>query len=787
MSETRFTTQFNDHGALVKLTDNQDPHHMNWVVSPEYLASVDYHDNDKLFGEFSLETAGQQYASHDLTPEVTTNDGQTNVVYDLPTVTVAFTYRQKNGQLHWDVLLSNKEDDQTVVDQFALWASLAYIMFRNKDVHVNMEDSAAVFPSISRNFTKLAAVRRSNEGPHLGLFQTAGEVLSVGTYNEWTNRFFENVSPSLDGLLFHEIVLAGGYAPLQVPRHDWIYPHKPIRLAGGASAHWHFVLAPFAQANDFADTALSLGHPAVNYEPLAFVGRPVTFTVRLPQGAALQSLIVRHREESQLIDHNVTNDLQGGRLTFTPSGVGEHQLLITLADGRQDMVIFNVMTAIDDMIQKRIKWLTDHSYLGADGSPAYAFSPISNQGESLGKLSFILQANLLHPTADTQRQVQAVEASAVHYVRNKWFQDGDFTQPVDLYGNFYRDMDFEYIGHIYYLLSKYDDEMLQLHSAKEYLQWAAQVFELRVNPALHRTQRGKEEAQMLGVYFLYINDLLHDLQAKGLTDEYNVINACWQQAVSRVAKESPEYKAAITEHFYDNAGFGPATGALAASDSIEAAKRYAELLKANIGFSNDFRAQAPDRWWEALSYMIHALWGGIVAASALMAYDHLGDPALLEGAYRATAGVLYMYDANATTIDRPMAPGEAASTYSIAGPNMNRPDLSRNRFGQSVFAKDGGIFFRLFPNGDTGEDDWDMGEEMAAYLTGFGQKTYVYTDESGTLHVVNGQAKKVAADGYVITTFAPYIHEYLNVPAKQTLLSTDKKVFYSPTEGFSTL
>ena len=51
------------------------------------------------------------------------------------------------------------------------------------------------------------------------------------------------------------------------------------------------------------------------------------------------------------------------------------------------------------------------------------------------------------------------------------------------------------------------------------------------------------------------------------------------------------------------------------------AKKYAELLEANIGFSNDFRAQNPDRWWEALSYMIHSLWGGMSAASMLKVYE----------------------------------------------------------------------------------------------------------------------------------------------------------------------
>ncbi|WP_279404047.1 hypothetical protein [Secundilactobacillus kimchicus] len=191
--------------------------------------------------------------------------------------------------------------------------------------------------------------------------------------------------------------------------------------------------------------------------------------------------------------------------------------------------------------------------------------------------------------------------------------------------------------------------------------------------------------------------------------------------ITSVAAGADKLTAAVTEHFYDNAGFGPAAAALAQAEQ-PAAQVYGHLLQANIGFSNDFRAQSPDRWWEALSYMIHSLWGGVTAAAALITGHRLGDAHLVEAAYRATVGVLYMYDSNATATDRQLQPGEAASTYSIAGPNLNRPDLSRNRFGQSVFAADGGIFSRLFPDGYTGEDDWDMGEELVPTLTDLANK-----------------------------------------------------------------
>lgn len=69
-------------------------------------------------------------------------------------------------------------------------------------------------------------------------------------------------------------------------------------------------------------------------------------------------------------------------------------------------------------------------------------------------------------------------------------------------------MDLEYIGHLFFLLSQSDAQYLKLNKPATYLKWAAKICDLRVNPALHDNVRAKEETQMLGQFFLYINDLL---------------------------------------------------------------------------------------------------------------------------------------------------------------------------------------------------------------------------------------------------------------------------------------
>ena len=51
-----------------------------------------------------------------------------------------------------------------------------------------------------------------------------------------------------------------------------------------------------------------------------------------------------------------------------------------------------------------------------------------------------------------------------------------------------------------------------------------------------------------------------------------------------------------------------------------------------------------------------------------------------------------------------------------------------------------------------------MGEELVAYLDGFGKKTYLYKEE-GQIAVINGSLEETP-DGLLITSYAPYPMEY---------------------------
>lgn len=68
MTTPRVNFEQNERGALTRLTFNDDPTGMNWVVAPDYLDQVGYRDQDKLFGEFQLVVNGTSYQSTDYQP-----------------------------------------------------------------------------------------------------------------------------------------------------------------------------------------------------------------------------------------------------------------------------------------------------------------------------------------------------------------------------------------------------------------------------------------------------------------------------------------------------------------------------------------------------------------------------------------------------------------------------------------------------------------------------------------------------------------------------------------------
>ncbi|OMD79431.1 MULTISPECIES: hypothetical protein [Paenibacillus] len=783
LGNENFRMELSDRGALQSLILQGDPSEMNWVVDPSYLEEAGYADTDKLFGEWTIELDGNIIKSTDLLPNITL-EGKHRVIVDFEGAPIAIrlTYSLEDERLRWTIEAMNRSTQSVRINGLHVWFSLAYVMYRDENVQRNMSQSCAVFPHLGGDFAKIAAIRRSNEAPHLGVYGVQGRTVTVGTYCSYKNRFLEQVSPSLDGLLYHRLSLVeDGSSMTESAAADWIYggAYSPLDLDAGETSSWEYIFHPCQNRDDFYRQGMAYGHPRWSYTPVLTRGGRFEAVVDLPQGQALRELrLYSTSTATELIrQENITNEAvrleSGSSYTISLQRLepGEHKLELGLEDGRTDILVWNVLESIDLILEKRAEWLVNNNFGGTgEAERPYAFRPLSNQGESLGKVAFLLMKNSMAKAVP--EQVAKAEIAAVLDVKEHWFEGGDFNHPRPLYGEFYRIYDLDYIGHVFYLLSRMDGSLLKIHSPREYLQWAAEIMCLRLDPDRHSGQREQDESRLNGIFVLYILDLLEALKQSGLSEEYKRLLTLWEQFGRNLETGIQQYEGAITEHFYDNAGFGPTCETLCHLGNKEEAQRYGQLILANIGFSNDYRVQNPDRWWEALSYMIHSLWGGLVAGASRVAYEFLGDPEYLEAAYRSTMAVFNCYDWNVRSTPRRLLPGEAASTYSVAAPNLNMPELSRNRFGQSVFVGASDSLFASLFSGVTG-DDWDMGEELVAYLMGFGTTTYLYRDPRGKMRCINGYIEE-DSEGWIVTSYAAY-------PSRYVLL--EDKLEYRTTEG----
>ena len=176
MENKAFKLKFNKRGNLIGLFQQEDKYKMNWVVDPAYLLMCGYKDDDKLFGEFEIVTYGEKRKSINAKHrQVKTEKFKTSVIYDDKSVRMEVIYNLRDAEydgLDFKVKIINKTTESFQINDFRLWTSFAHIMYRDKNVLKNINQSCTITPSISKDFTRLAMVRNNNKGPNLGMYQT---------------------------------------------------------------------------------------------------------------------------------------------------------------------------------------------------------------------------------------------------------------------------------------------------------------------------------------------------------------------------------------------------------------------------------------------------------------------------------------------------------------------------------------------------------------------------------------------------------------------------------------
>jgi len=295
LTNRTFEMKLTGRGAVSSLIIREDPVRMNWVVDPAYLAEAGFPDEDKLFGEWSMTVNGTAYASRDAVPLVRIDRGrQASVAFGGGPVDVAMTYSlEEEDRLRWKIAVRNGSTETARITGLHVWFSLAHVMFRDLNVLRNMRHSCAVYPHLGGDFAKFAAIRRSHEAPHLGIYAAEGRTATLGTFCRYQNLFLEQVSPSLDGLLFHRLSLVeNGDSFPELAAADWIYgdQYRELALAPGESREWSYVFVPCRDEDDFYRQALAAGHPRWTYTPALTAGGVFEAELVLPEGRSVREM-----------------------------------------------------------------------------------------------------------------------------------------------------------------------------------------------------------------------------------------------------------------------------------------------------------------------------------------------------------------------------------------------------------------------------------------------------------------------------------------------------------------
>lgn len=176
-----FEVNLSTEGTVESLRMTDDPVRMNWVIDAGYVQEAGYAQEHKPFGQWTAMVNDERIESANMQPYIeVAGDTSATVTFVHDKFKVQYEYLlNNNGEWTWKIRCSNPAAAAIRINGFHSWFSLAYIMFRDRDVMRNIRHSCAVFPHIGGDFSKFAAVRRSNEAPHLAIYSTGNVLLPL--------------------------------------------------------------------------------------------------------------------------------------------------------------------------------------------------------------------------------------------------------------------------------------------------------------------------------------------------------------------------------------------------------------------------------------------------------------------------------------------------------------------------------------------------------------------------------------------------------------------------------
>ncbi len=747
------------NGIVVGLYFDLDDTGMNWLISSDTLERYGYEDSRGfLLGKSLLRFGAVDIDTGVTNPtQMVLKEDSLTFEYKMDMLVLRHFFQIREGELFWSLGVENTNTDPVVISKMYHWLPVAYIM--HERVEENLKHSCSCVPSIASDHSRILCKKRSSQGPDMVILNTGGGMKSMGSLCRYHNLFFEKSAPSLSGLILYNTVNVYKNPTVEAdPFIDWQYRdmYGDIVIAPGEtwSDSYSFIAC---KPEDINETIAIRKQALVEFPPFVPCGAVVEFNVTYT--AKVSKVTVFSVGKAGIV-HKVSKyksiSMKGGERLEIQSfnHPGERKLVIDFEDGTTTFVIMTVYDSLERFVEVFCDDIYNNKFINDPKSPHYCgYQTLSKQGEACAKGSLLLVKNLM--TQINPEEIRQVEYNAVHYLRTRWL-DEDFLAKKLYHGGFARIFDLDYLILEFYLLSLFDDDLLQLHSANTYLIWAYRTAVYRMSVTPDKIGREVVEVNSASMFSWYQIEMIDTLRQRGYTAEAKHLDVLWEKLVEVQMDKIENGTFIETEHYFDNAGISVVGEMLLNSGHISEGMKAARLLLANVADSNDYRSYAPDRWWEALSFMYHNLWAVFTAKTLLTAYEKTLDNRYLFAAYRAMIPMFYNYDWNVRSALNSIKMGQGVSAYCVTNPNLNLEYASRNRFGQSVFKDD------FFTHIDIDGDDWDLGADVIVYLCTFGRKTYI-TKKDEEIVCVNGLLKG-NQDAFEIISYAAYPLEYLIEP-----------------------
>lgn len=518
----------------------------------------------------------------------------------LPEIAATGRFHEQTGstpQIVWDLELTNEGTATLEIGELAFPLAFNNLFdgFARNDAgaYELLRDRFAIHKFIGGAASYFAAIRMNAEPP--GLLVTPGDNTS------W--EFYNTVPASLgtpyqwDGV---SVVYAHSKATIEREEwQEWFNGHTSRMLDPGETARYQIRFIPLDRdrAENLPAALQVSGRPAMSLLPGAVA--PIEVGIAVEVGGATPTQFFSDVE----MELETDSDEEGGFCFLKPSEPGAVRLTFEDTKGRTSYGHFLFIEPIEDLIEKRARWIMEHQIARDPGFLQDAIVPANiltsdalrdpedfagpfGITSSLADALFLAEKNVLSPD---ERQIAALDAYIQNFLRDDVQNPGDgsigsvFLDAASVASGIARPQLYSLAANLYHTMYRISESYGGVAwDGRQYLNEAAKTVE-----ALFRDgfPRGIRWAGLPGLF--HLRSLPGDLYASGEEEiATSIARLLMERAVELTRRRIP----------FATQGPGSPTGLEEAFQAARAvhSDELEEMIWRCAGAS---RSQSPSWWW----------------------------------------------------------------------------------------------------------------------------------------------------------------------------------------------